>query len=161
FAAASGRVETIRVLADRGANLNATSLVPTRLSKTARPAFAPVVNAQPTQQTGFPGANAAPEKPLALGGMGPMHFAPPEGYLDAVRMLGESGPDVNLPTSSDQMTPLLLAIVNGRYDIAKYLLEHGADPKPASAEHATALFTTIDVKWAPLGWYPAPKVENE
>jgi len=161
FAAASGRPDIVRVLADRGANLHARSLVPTRMAKNAKPAFAPVVNGQPTQLGGFPGRSAAPEKPLAVGGMSAMHFAAREGYIDTVRALIENGADVNLPTASDQMTPLLLAIVNGRFDIAKYLLEHGADPKPASNEEATALFTAIDVKWAPLGWYPAPKLDNE
>jgi hypothetical protein len=90
-----------------------------------------------------------------------MQFAAREGHIDAVRALVESGADMNETTASDRMSTLTLAIVNGRYDIAKYLLEQGADPTPASTEEATALFTTLDVKWAPLGWYPAPVIDNE
>jgi ankyrin repeat protein len=160
FAAASGRTDVIRVLAQRGANLNVRSLVPTRLPREARPGNPAAVNAQATQQAASRGA-PPPERPLALGGMTAMHFAVREGYIDTVRSLVESGADVNVPTTSDQSTILLVAITNGRYDIAKYLLEHGADPKPSNTEQATALFTTLDVKWAPHGWYPAPSLDNE
>ena len=152
FAAASGRAEVIRALAANGADLDVTSLVPTR----RKPASPP------------PGATAAqrrraagPPKPLALGGMTALQFAARESHMDAVRALVESGADVNVQTASDRMSTLTLAIVNGRYDIAKYLLEHGADPKPASTEGATALFTTLDVRWAPRGWYPSPTIDNE
>ena len=163
FAAASGRTDVIRVLASNKADANARSLVPTRLARGARANFTPVVNGQPAPVAGAGrgGRGGAADKPLALGGMTAMQFAAREGHMEAVRALVESGADVNVPTASDQMSTLTLAIANGRYDIAKYLVEHGADPKPASTEEATALFTTLDVKWAPRGWYPAPVIDNE
>ena len=39
---------------------------------------------------------------------------------------------VNLPSPGDKATPLLVAIINGHFDIAAYLLEHGADPNLVS-----------------------------
>ncbi len=149
FAAAQGRADVIRVLAEHGAEVDATSLVPTRHKKPA-----------PLSGGGAPMAAAQP-KPLALGGMTAMQFAARQGHMDAVRALVASGADVNAKTVSDEMGTLTLAIVNGRYDIAKYLLEQGADAKPASTEGATALFTTLDTRWALRGWYPSPKVDNE
>jgi uncharacterized protein len=169
FAAANGRADVIRILAAGKADLNARSNVPTRMSKTVGQTFTPVVNGAANQANpatlggrgGRGGRGAAADKPLAVGGMSAMQFAAREGHIDTVRALVESGADVNVQTTSDQMTTLTLAVVNGRYDIAKYLIERGADPKPASAEEATALFTTLDVRWAPLGWYPSPQVDNE
>jgi ankyrin repeat protein len=155
FAAAQGRAEVIRLLAANGAELDAASLVPTRM---------------PNKENPFSGAGAGggrrrggdgPPQPLALGGMTALQFAIREGHMDAVRALVETGADVNARTVSDKMSTLTLAFVNGRLDIARYLLEHEADPKPASVEGATALFTLLDTRWAQRGWYPAPKIDNE
>jgi ankyrin repeat protein len=152
FAAASGREDVIRVLAENGAELDVASLVPTRRKPAARAAGN---TAAPRRGRG------GPPKPLALGGLTAMHFAAREGHLDAVRALVEAGADVNVSTASDAMSTLTLAIVNGRLEMAKYLLEQGADPNPPSTEGATALFATVDIKWAPRGWYPSPRVDNE
>ena len=153
FAAAQGRAEVIRVLAANGAELNATSLVPTR-----------TVKKEEGEGAGGGGVrrrgNTNPQ-PLALGGLTAMHFAAREGHVDAIRALVEAGADVNTVAVSDKMSPLLLAVINGQFDMAKYLLEHGADPKPASNEGATALFAVLDTQWAPRGWYPSPKLDNE
>lgn len=161
FAAASGRTEVIRLLASSGADLNARSLVPTRMKGTAQASFPARPNAPTSVADAGGRRRAATEKPLALGGMSALHFAAREGHFETLRALVEAGADVNLTTASDQMTTLTLAVVNGRFDMAKYLLERGADPKPASAEQATALFVTMDTRWAPRGWYPAPVLDSE
>jgi ankyrin repeat protein len=152
FAAASGREDVIRVLAENGADLDAASIVPTRRKPPSR---ADGNTAAPRRGRG------GPPKPLALGGLTAMHFAAREGHLDAVRSLVESGADLNVRTASDAMSTLTLAIVNGRLEMAKYLLEQGADPNQSSTEGATALFATVDIRWAPRGWYPSPKLDNE
>jgi ankyrin repeat protein len=54
-----------------------------------------------------------------------------------------------------------MAIANGHFELARYLLDHGADPKPASLSGLTALYATIDVQWAPKAWFPQPSTEQE
>ena len=148
FAAAPGRAEVIRVLVAGGADLNATSLVPDPLVRPSR-------RRRPAGREGL--RNGA----LALGGMTALQFAAREGQMATVRALVEAGADINRVTASDQMTTLTIAILNGQFDLAMYLLKNGADPRPSSAAGVTALFATIDAQWAAMVWYPPPSVEEE
>ena len=63
--------------------------------------------------------------------------------------------------TADKFTPLVMAITNGHFDVAKYLLEQGADPNLASLSGLTALYATIDVQWAPHAWFPQPNTDQE
>ena len=54
-----------------------------------------------------------------------------------------------------------MAIINGHLDLAKYLLDHGADPNLATVAGLTALYATIDVQWAPHAWFPQPNTDQE
>src|SRR5262249_5582447 len=47
------------------------------------------------------------------------------------------------------------------FDVAMYLLDHGADPMPISAAGITALFMLVDAQWAAKVWYPPPTMEQE
>ncbi len=80
--------------------------------------------------------------------------------MDAARALVEAGADVN-KISGDKFSPLVMAIANGHLELAKYLLDHGADPNVASVSGLTALYATIDVQWAPHVWFPQPSTEQE
>jgi ankyrin repeat protein len=51
----------------------------------------------------------------------------------------------------------LIAVINGHFDVAMYLLEHGADPTLASTSGATPLYAAINVQWAPKAAYPQPR----
>lgn len=168
FAAALNRTEAVRVLAANGADLNAVSLVPTPLrpgggrppeQNAQQNADDNARNARNAAQNNRRGGRAA--RPLALGGLTALQFAAREGHTETVKALVEAGADVNLVSASDKMSTLTLSILNGQYDIAKYLLEHGADPKPASTDGVTALYATIDSRWAIRSWYPAPTVDNQ
>jgi ankyrin repeat protein len=64
---------------------------------------------------------------------------------------------VNAPSPADHVTPLLIATVNGQFDVASYLLEHGADPNVASAAGVTPLYAALNVEWAPKMFYPQPR----
>jgi ankyrin repeat protein len=107
-------------------------------------------------------ATRAPRRvgPEMIGGMTALHYAAREGHLEAVRALVEAGVDLNL-VNGDKFTPLVMAITNGHFELAKYLLDHGADPKPASLSGMTALYAAIDVQWAPKAWFPQPSTEQE
>lgn len=90
------------------------------------------------------------------GGMTALHYAVRDGHADVVTALLEAGSDVNEPTGGDESTPLVLAAVNGRYDLAMYLLEQGADPNLASEDGAAPLYAAIANRWAPKALYPQP-----
>lgn len=150
FAAALDRAEVIKILAARGANLNAVSLVPT-----------PFTDKKDEKVAAGKGSGKPDRGPLALGGMTALQFAARDGQMSAVQTLVAAGADVNLPTASDEMTTLTIAIFNGHFDIAKFLLDRGADPKPANAAGVSALFALVDAQWAAHVWYPAPTVDQE
>ena len=71
--------------------------------------------------------------------------------------LVDGGVSVNLPSPGDQATPLLIAIINGHFDIAAYLLDHGADPNRVSDAGVSPLYATLNVQWAPIAAYPQPR----
>jgi len=97
-----------------------------------------------------------------IGGHTALHFAARDGQLEAVQALVEAGADVNQPSATTAMTPLIQAIITGHYDIAKYLLDHGADPNLATKKDGlTPLYATIDSRFAPRVDYPAPSVEQQ
>jgi ankyrin repeat protein len=98
--------------------------------------------------------------PQFVGGMAALHYAAREGNKEAARALVEGGADIN-QLNADKFSPLVLAIVNGRLDLAMYLLHRGADPNLATLSGLTALYATIDVQWAPHASYPQPSTEQE
>jgi ankyrin repeat protein len=73
-----------------------------------------------------------------------------------VKLLLESGADIN-QRSGDQTTPLLIAIVNGQFDVAQFLIEKGADVRLGSENGVTPLYAVLNVQWAPKALYPQPR----
>jgi ankyrin repeat protein len=98
--------------------------------------------------------------PEFTGGMTALLYAAREGHTAAVHALVEAGADLNL-ASADKVSPMVEAIINGHLDLAKYLLDKGADPNVVSVSGMTALYAVIDVKWAPHAWFPQPSTEQE
>jgi ankyrin repeat protein len=85
-----------------------------------------------------------------------VHYAARDGRLEGLKMLLEHGADIDQRTKGDQSTPLLVATINGNYDLAMYLLEQGADPNLASEDGAAPLYATLNNRWAPKALYPQP-----
>jgi ankyrin repeat protein len=54
-----------------------------------------------------------------------------------------------------------MATINGHFDLAKALLEAGADPKLASDAGTTPLYATINVQWAAKSLYPQPTAQTQ
>jgi hypothetical protein len=79
-----------------------------------------------------------------------------EGHTETVQALLEAGADINQVTPADKTSPLLLACINGHYDLAKLLVERGADPNAASDPGATPLYAVINKEWAPSSRTPQP-----
>jgi uncharacterized protein len=164
FAAALNRAEAIKVLMAHGADPAITS----KVTKTERVRFnadgvpapdeppAPAAK-EPAQQKQSRGERGA----ATMGGQTALLYAARDGQIDAARALVEAGADVNQGNSEERTTPLLMAIINGHYDLGAMLLDHKADPNLANIWGLAALYATIDVQWAPYAWFPQPITSQE
>ena len=95
------------------------------------------------------------------GGNTALLLAVRDGQTAAVNALLMAGAKVNHASAGDSTTPLLMAAINGRFDLAKTLLDRGADPKLASMANATPLYAVINVVWAPKAAYPQPVAQYQ
>src|SRR3984957_19558619 len=99
-----------------------------------------------------------------MGGMTALMYAAREGHMETVKTLVEgekAHADVNQVSGGDKFSPMVTAITNGHLTMAKYLLDHGADPNLTTVSGLTALYATIDVQWAPKAWFPQPSTDQE
>src|SRR5688572_1485359 len=132
WAVSQGHLEAAKTLVERGADVNAKSY------------YVPAANGR-----GFEGrqpVNAGPEQLVqeyAGGWMTPLMFAARQGDREAVHFLVESGADVNV-VSGDGKNALGLAIFNGNYAIASYLIDKKSDVNRADAQRFTPLFWAVD-----------------
>jgi ankyrin repeat protein len=99
-----------------------------------------------------------------MGGMTALLYAAREGHMETVKALVEgekAHADVNQVSGGDKFSAMVTAITNGHLTMAKYLLDHGADPNLVTVSGLTALYATIDVQWAPKAWFPQPSTDQE
>jgi ankyrin repeat protein len=183
FAAAADRSEVVKVLLEVGADAAQTSKV-TDVAALVSPEESlqdEIRDAQQKNENATPSLNAGgrtiktivdPDQVPGVergyryneligkqGGLTALHFAVRQGSVDSVTALLAAGADVNARTPSDGTTPLLMATINGQFDLAMLLLERGADPTLSSEAGATPLFTTINIQWAPRSFYPQPRAQ--
>ncbi len=91
------------------------------------------------------------------GGFTALHYAAREGYRSTAALLADRGAEIDQPTEGDGSSPMLVAVVNGNYDLARDLLERGADPNQVSDDGAGPLFATLNIEWSLRTWYPQPQ----
>jgi ankyrin repeat protein len=91
------------------------------------------------------------------GGLTALHFAARQGSAAAAHALVEGGVDVNETSPGDQASPLLIALINGHFDLAAYFLEKGANPNLVSDAGVAPLYALLNVQWAPIAAYPQPR----
>ena len=90
------------------------------------------------------------------GGNTALHYAAREGHHDVVKTLLEGGADIDEVTGGDLSSPLLMATLNGHFDLAMWLLEQSADPNLQSDPGATPLYAAVHLQWVPKSFYPQP-----
>jgi len=90
------------------------------------------------------------------GGFTALHLAVRDGQALTVMALLEGGADINQVSDGDHTTPLLMATINGHFDLAAELFERGADPNITSDANATPLYTTLNTQWIPKSRHPQP-----
>jgi ankyrin repeat protein len=88
------------------------------------------------------------------GGLTALHHAVREGHRETAFALLDGGADINKQTEGDLTSPLLMAVVNGHFDLAVELLQRGANPNLVSHAGTAPLFAAINTYWAPKARYP-------
>jgi ankyrin len=132
WAVAEGNHAVVRMLIDRGADVN------------ARSKFVPSATGR-----GFEGATPVAARPNqsveenASGLLTPLMFAAREGDLESARMLVAAGAEINA-RGGDGKDALGLAIFNGGYDVASFLIDNSANVNQADAQRFTPLFWAVD-----------------
>jgi len=99
-------------------------------------------------------------KEMFTGGFTPLLFAVREECLECVRILLDAGADINRP-DPDNVSALIMALVNSRFDIAKYLVERGADVNQWDYWGRTPLYAAADMNILPNSYRgDLPPVQN-
>lgn len=132
WAAAQGNPEVVRLLIKSHADVDARSTVREWERR---------VTAEPRPQNRPPGGFTA------------LLLAAREGCAECVRELVAGKADVNLP-DPENITPLLMAILNARFDTAKVLIEAGADVNRWDSWGRAPLYSAIDYNTTPRGGRP-------
>ncbi len=92
------------------------------------------------------------------GGLTALLHAAREGHDETVRALLDGGAEIDQTGDGDGTSPMLMALINGHFDMAVDLLDRGADPNVASRAGATPLFAALNTHWAPKSRYPQQHV---
>jgi ankyrin repeat protein len=90
------------------------------------------------------------------GGLTALLFAARQGNTDTVQALLDGGADINQVDGGQHTSPLLVAVMNGHFDLAEKMLAAGADPNIAAANGVTPLYAALNCVWAPRTLYPQP-----
>lgn len=88
------------------------------------------------------------------GGLTALLHAAREGHAESVVALLRGGADIDQVSAGDGTSPLLIALINGHFDLALTLREHGANVNLASNAGTTPLFAALNTQWAPKSRYP-------
>lgn len=145
-AARAGNVAAVQVLLDAGANPNATEPLDnqTALMWAATEDHLDVVRillaagADPNLQARVSELTERKNADFPSGGFAALHWAARNGNAAMVRLLHANGANIDAK-NGDTSTPMMLAIVNDRFDIAALLLELGADPNDGSLYYVTEM----------------------
>ena len=93
--------------------------------------------------------------PFPVGGMTALLYAARQNDLESARILVTAGANVK-ESAADGSSPLLVAIINEHYALAKYLLEQGADPNATDDKGRGPLYAAIDMRNLEWSTRPAP-----
>ena len=122
----------VKVLIEAGADVNARSNVVHPLNGRGFEGRTPV---SPSQEQ--------PIEEFASGWLTPLMFAAREGDVDSARLLVAAGADVNA-LGADGKNALGLAIFNGNYELASFLVDSHSNVNQADAQRFTPLFWAVD-----------------
>jgi ankyrin repeat protein len=134
WAAAKGHPETMQALIDGGADVDARStIIQWERQRTDEPR----------------------DKWLPPGGWTPLLLAARESCVPCIDVLAKAGADLNI-VDPQQHTALIVALINGHYDVAGRLIDHGADLNMQDEVGQTALWAAVDAHTMPDSNRPSP-----
>jgi ankyrin repeat protein len=173
LAARTGKTDAVKVLLDNGAQVNVVEtwggttplmwavserhldavkmLIAKGASVNVRSYFVPSAHGR-----GFEGATPEAPNPkhsveeLAGGWLTPLMFAAREGDLEIARTLVAAGADLNA-IAGDGKDALGMAVFNGQYELASFLIDNHVDVNHADAQRFTPLFWAVDRRNMELG----------
>ena len=93
------------------------------------------------------------------GGHTALLLAVREGQVAAVEALLDGGANIDQVSEGDHTSPMLMASINGHYDIVMLLLERGGNPNLASDAGAAPLYAVLNKEWAPMTRTPQPSFQ--
>jgi ankyrin repeat protein len=145
-ASRTGNIEAVKLLLDRGSFVNAVDPYQeqTALMWASAEGHAEVVKvllaagADPNLKAHVTQLTQRKNADHPSGGLTALMFAARNGHSEVVRVLMKGGANPKL-TNADGATATIIAIVNDRFDLAKELIDLGADPNDGS------LFFAVDM----------------
>lgn len=177
FAATFNRPEAVKILLAHGADPNVASkfipppAAPRRGAANANSNAAPAASRGSAATPPPPNANPAtvdakPKAPVdpdevtkgagsPRGSLTPLMYAARQGSLEAAGALLDGGAKLDT-VSADKSTALVLGIINGHFDVAKMLVDRGADVNLASQDGASPLYVVANTQWARKSFQPQP-----
>ena len=168
FAAAFNRAEVIKSLLMGGADVTLTAKAIDISEREAADRADQRGDDPPDAASQQQRYTANEEEPLSYadlvghhGGLTALLHAVREGHVESAMVLLEAGGDINQPSAGEHTPPMLMAMLNGHFDLALSLLALGADPRLASDAGATPLYAALNVHWAPKSRYPQQHVYRQ
>jgi ankyrin repeat protein len=128
WAAAQSQADMVKLLASKGADLNARGVIRQWERKV-------ITEPRP--------------KDMNKGGFTPLLYAAREGCVECARHLVEAGADLNLE-DPERITPLVMALMNLHFELAAYLVKAGADVDKWDLFGRSPLYMAADVSTLPL-----------
>ena len=128
WAAAQGQGEMVKLLASKGANLNARGVVRQWERKV-------ITEPRP--------------KDMNKGGFTPLLYAAREGCVDCIRHLAAAGADLDLE-DPERIAPLVMAIMNLHFEAAAELIKAGADVNKWDLFGRSPIYMAADVSTLPM-----------
>jgi ankyrin repeat protein len=124
WAAAQGHADMVALLVSKGADLSVRAKA----------------NDWETQITSEPRVQYRP-----TGGLTPLLYAARAGCLGCVQAMLAAGADKDRP-NPDGMTPMIMALDNGHVDVARHLLDRGANPHTWDWWGRTPLYVAVTMR---------------
>jgi uncharacterized protein len=166
LAARTGKPDAVAMLLNHGAEVNRTNATgQTALMWAAAQRNAAAVQVLIDHKADFSIRThaAPPPKPLdtifsapfPVGGMTALLFAARQNDMKSAGILLAAGADVN-QSAQDGTSPILVAILNGHYTLANFLLEKGANPNVVDGKGRAALYAAVDMRNLEWSTRPAP-----
>jgi uncharacterized protein len=166
LAARTGKPDAVAMLLNHGAEVNRTNTTgQTALMWAAAERNAAAVQVLIDHKADFSiRTHAAPppkpmdtifSAPFPVGGMTALLFAARQNDLKSAGILLAAGAEVN-EAALDGTSPILVAILNGHYTLASFLLEKGANPNAVDGKGRAALYAAVDMRNLEWSTRPAP-----